>query len=206
MIAQKKKLQPKILIEHGHDFFWEVILKLDKDCEWSTLDILRSSRANKSSIDDFVNRLVRAGFAKECGEQNQSEHCKRSIKLYRLIKIQTATPRLRRDGSELPEKITETLWRTMKMLKTFTALELISAASSPTQKMKKTTVTSYLTRLKQANIIAVVEKGGACKQERYRLLNNLGTKAPQILRSKLVYDPNADEILGEAKIMEADNE
>lgn len=181
----------------GQDFFWKVIRELDACGPWSVLDInARSSatKTSKASVRDFVRRLQLAGWVEQVGERPTRTS---PSPLYRLRRDQVETPRLRRDGTPLPEPATATLWRTMKMLQTFTASDLAALATTPERRIGRVTATSYLKRLHAAGVVACIQPGGARKEARYRLVRNTGAKAPQILRGLKVWDPNTNELIAD---------
>lgn len=183
-------------VKHGHDYYWQRIMSADVDGSWKASDIWCPGNGHRRNVKDFIGRLIRAGFAAEVTPLGELSANKFIEKQYRLLVRQANTPRVRRDGTVLKEKYTETIWRTIKMLKIFTYTELAEAASVDDHPLKPTTAMRYIRYLTAVNVITIVSEGAPGVEARFRFLRNLGAAAPQILRTKMVYDPNAHAILG----------
>lgn len=186
-------------VPRGHQGYWKLILKLDAQGPWGVPDILEGSNGDRASIKDFVLRLVRAGIAEPEGTR-LARTGKCQVRLYRLNKRPVDAPRLDRQGNVLCEPTIETLWRTMKMAKTFTVLELAELATTPDNAVAEATARRYVSHLKRAGIVAC--SGPNTRTPRYRLVRDIGAKAPIILKTLSLYDPNAHEILGEGESVE----
>jgi hypothetical protein len=132
-------------------------------------------------------------------EREGSRTCNR----YRLARTSRDTPRLRRDGSEYPETARDRMWRAMKMLDTWTWVDLAAATETETlPPVPAETVKSYIRRLDAAGVVQALDKGGPNRPATYRLLRNVGAAAPRILRSHAVFDPNSKTVLGIAEAEE----
>lgn len=189
-------LDAKVKVLRGQEHYWRVIRQLDLAGRWSVIDVDLRSNGSRSSIRDFVRKLVAGGYARpEDGHfTDRTQH--------RLIKISRDAPRLTRDGREIAEPLQERLWRAMKLVKIFTAAEL-GASLEPAGDLVATD--SYCKLLARAGVLGVVKPGKSRTGTKatYRLaLSDLGPIAPKILRTKLVYDANSDRILGAADAKE----
>lgn len=113
-----------------------------------------------------------------------------------------ATPRVRRDGTVLPEPGQERLWRAMKMLGTFTAHDIAAgSAAEDASPVPVTTARRYIGHLMGVGVLAPVGRSTG-PDAQWRLVRNLGGAAPKILQTKAIYDPNAKKILGAPKVRE----
>jgi hypothetical protein len=151
--------------------------------------------ADPSTIADYCRRLTRAGVLERAEDG-----------LLTLVRDQPEAPRLRRDGSPAAEqgRGQEQMWRAMKMLAEFDALDLAAAASTDEVRVKPATATAYLKHLKAAGYLMVIcpaqpgrGRAGGGAQARYRLKPgmNTGPLAPQIETTDYVYDPNTGRVM-----------
>lgn len=175
---------------------WSVILDLDAAGPWTVRDIWRRMNTNIGTIHKYLRRLRRGGYAIEAGFRLTNGKNPQRAPLLRLAKRPPEAPRLWPDGSEQPEPVVETLWRTIKMTKTFTAPELADLA-----KANVNTARTYCDDLTRAGVLA--RSKGADRWSRYRLIRVTGAKAPRVLDDKSVFDPNSNTLLCEAPVRRA---
>ncbi|PTW61393.1 hypothetical protein C8N35_102102 [Breoghania corrubedonensis] len=188
-------------ILRGHEHFWSVILDLTRAGETFTLKDVASGCNDRtdSSVTDYVRRLTVAGYLDTVGQTDEGRYSK---PIYKLIKRQAEAPRLRRDGTELPPPAQQLMWNTMRNLLKggFCARELAQFASIDEVTVPLVTAKSYLKHLDSAGYLHCLEPGRGRHLARWRLKPsmNTGPKAPKILRTQAVYDPNLNEIPGTA--------
>lgn len=178
----------------GRDGLWALLLVVDRPGPWSMGDFERRTNLNRGTIREWMGRLRKGGFVKQVAERDAPRGGP-PIPLYRLAKRPIDAPRLARDGVPVPELGIETMWRTIKMLKSFSVDELLANASSADRPIKRSTAATYLKRLAQ---VGVLHQGGTFHHPSYRLVRNLGAKAPKLLTAAVVYDPNANAVIGDA--------
>lgn len=145
-----------------------------------------TARAQWRTANEYLGLLHMAGFVSVLNPD-----APRRDQVITLIRdVGTEAPRLRRDGSESPTPATDRLWRAIKMLGWFTAVELAAAAEAD-----PTHARDYLKHLARAGYLTV--EGRAPKPWRYRLApnRNTGPLPPQIQRTKTLYDPNLKQIV-----------
>ena len=185
--------------------FWEIMRRLDASQGSFTLrdvDGKTAGDVHTRSVRNYLIRLVRGGYAEHAGIQQKPNG--RKAKLYRLVKRPKTAPKLRRDGSERPAETSQgRLWRTMKMLRTFTVRELAVAASFAEATITRQTAKSYLTHLVAAGYVTL-DHNGSSRAGIYRLKPqmNTGPQAPQIMRTKFVWDPNLQQVMGDNHVAE----
>ncbi len=183
-------------VPRGQDGFWAIIREIDQEIEetagtrgWTVADVDLRSNVDRGTIRDFVRRLELGGFVRRLPGLG--------IARYRLTTSRLEAPRLRRDGTELPEPQTQTIWRTLRMMKSGTAEEVARHATTAERAPDLQVVRRYLRELVAAGVlIPAVEGGGRSNRSVYRLVRDLGPKAPKILRAHVVFDPNAGLVLG----------
>ena len=122
------------------------------------------------------------------------------VTLYRLLERPTETPRIDRAGNRLREPTIQTLWRTLRMVKVFTMSELAELATTPAYEVPLQAAQRYVSHLGRAGVVAQITTGE--KPPRYRLVRDLGARAPIILRTTSLYDPNARVIIGDGETRE----
>lgn len=191
--------QANLKVPRGTEGYWKIIKELDEAGPWTITMVEDRSNVVRDSIRDFVRRLVKAGFAEKVGTAPQRGTGKSPSTTYQLRKKPLMAPRLDRDGRERDEVQRETLWRAMKMLGTFDAAELARV----TEKVAQHIAYKYLLALNGAGIVAPIEAGASLRSTRFRLVMNLGARAPIVTKvEQLVFDPNSGKVIGEAQMVE----
>lgn len=181
-------------LKTGHAHFWRVIRELDKAGPWSVNDVFDRSRdAWQSSVEDFIRRLVKAGLAEKAGVRG-------GLHVHRLTARPAKTPILRRDGQPTCGGLgVAQMWAAIRALKAVDYRELMVAATTEDVSVSANSAKAYLQRLDAAGYLRVIDPGNPGVPRRYALKRtmNTGPEAPRIMRTKLVWDPNRNEIMGE---------
>lgn len=198
-IVLKLKADGKPVLR-GHEHYWSVARGLDKaNGSFTSRDIMAGSNgATISVVRDFLKRLLKAGYAETFSDELPAK--------YRLLKRPQHLPPIRRDGTVGQQGLGQIyMWTAIRALKTFTAPELAIAASTDIYTVGVLTAFSYTRLLGGAGYFVVIENGGPNKPTIWRLKPsmNTGPKAPKVLRAKVVFDPNLNEIIGEIIATEA---
>jgi hypothetical protein len=183
------------IVPRGHAGFWAIICDLDRSGPWRICDVDQRSNVDRASIKDFVRRLERGGYLGRAGE-GPGLKGKGSATLWRLLRTSIDAPRLDRAGNELPEPLEHSLWRTMRIVKQFTARELADMASLPERRISLVVTQRYMKGLATVQLLLPVSKASTGLDQTYRLVRDLGPKAPSITRAQIVFDPNARQVVG----------
>lgn len=180
-------VQLSVAVPRGEAGFWTIIRDLDLGGPWTARDVTVRTNVSASSVARFVRKLRLGGYVTEVGEYTAGRSGANlpAGKTYRLLKCPLDPPRLGTDGSERSETATDKLWRAMKMSKTFNVEELSELCPD----VPASTARGYLSALTAAGVIS--RSGGTC-----RIILNVGSRAPRILVTKHVFDPNANEVIG----------
>lgn len=192
--------QVSLKVPRGFSGFWTIIRDLDQAGPWTLRMVDERTNVVTADVRDFLRRLVKGGFAEKVGSvPNRQANTGSPSTAYRLVKRPLMAPRLDRTGKELSEPQRETLWRAMKMVKTFDADELSNLTETVTQKVAY----KYLLALCRVGIVAPIDGTGKLRSRRFRLVMNLGAQAPLITKvEQLVFDPNSGTVIGEAQMVE----
>lgn len=190
----------KTRIPRGESGIWSVMVELDASGPWSARDIWTRTAENAGSTHQLLRRLKAGGYVEQVGEKITGGRNPQVAPLYRLKSRPVEMPRLRKDGTPLPELAIDTLWRTIKMAKTFTASELADLASRGVRPINSNTARSYCDHLTRAGVLSRVT--GKDRRSRYTLIHNVGAHAPKVLASRIVFDPNTQTVLGDADARE----
>lgn len=188
----------------GHDHYWCVIRDLGK-LKTNTFSFSQiAERCNDpkdKSIGDYLHRLQKGGFVEvvhtEFSPTQRGGSVARNV--YRLLKRPTATPILNRDGTAGKQGLCNMqMWRAIRSLKQFDKRELSLAATTSEVAVAVNTALTYAHHLANAGYLIVVRKGRSTTPTIWRLRPsmNTGPEAPKILRSKMVYDVNRNEVMG----------
>lgn len=186
-----------VRVPRGHEGFWRIIKALAAEQPTFTVtEVAARSNVHDDTVADFVKRLAKAGYLTVAHEERLP-----GVPLprfhYHLARTARDAPRLRRDGTEVPETAQETLWRTMKMLKRFTVSTLQMAAETDHRTVPAATTKRYVRHLAEVGVLTRLKAGGGRGREaEFLLARNLGGAAPRILRAHLVFDPNSNTVLG----------
>jgi hypothetical protein len=195
-----EQLELQAELPRGNAGLWSIILRLDEAGPWTASDVDGQTNLNPGTARGLVRRLVAGGYATRVGSRTTRGRNPQEAPLYRLTSRPAEVPRLAPDGTAYPELLIERLWRVIKMAKEFTADELTALATTEDRPINPLSARSYCDRLARAGVLARATRRGA--EPRYRLTRNLGARAPKILAAKVVYDPNAGEVLETASLRE----
>jgi len=163
---------------------WEAIRKL----EVFTLRELREETVlSLDTVREYVQGLETAGYVER---STKAEHRFEPV-CWKLIKdVGVEAPRVRKDGTAVTQGDgRKNMWEAMRIMRTFTARELAVAASLPDCLVKESTAEDYAKHLCKAGYL---RKTGSS----YMFLPTAytGPMAPQIQRTKRVWDPNQQKV------------
>ena len=182
-------------VRRGSAYMWSVVRDLtvaDRFRPFTAAAVLdQTNRTELSTVRKWLRTLVKAGFLAEVDGG------------FTVLKRPPTLPHLSNHGSIVPSR-TDAMWAAMRALKVFTPRELAIAASTEEAPVAEWTAKSYVAQLFAADYFVLVQKATPRRQAVYRLKPsmNTGPQAPRILRTKLVYDPNRDQVMGEAEAEE----
>jgi len=138
----------------------------------------------------YLTGLTNAGYLRARGhEPGQTTH-------YKFVRdTGVEAPRVQASGRLVTDGLgVEQMWRSMRILKSFTRLELAFTASTEAVHVPETAANWYILNLYNAGYLRKLGCG------RYALNRhmNTGPKPPQVVRKNgTVYDPNLDRVFGE---------
>jgi hypothetical protein len=164
-----------------------------REFEWFTAQDIRTSiRAKEHDISintvrDYITRLYKGRFI---GIRRRGA---RNARVYEIIaKNPGVTPRVRNDGSVYGEAKTQQIWRSIKILKRFSMLDLIGAASQPGSFINRSSASKYLTWLERAGYITSYKRHAKGSPVQYQIVASkcVGPEAPMIVERRSVFDPN----------------
>lgn len=178
---------------------WELIREIGAEGRvWNRRDLIDAPAApHPDTIRDYLRGLEAAGIIAAAGAG-----------LYRLVQdLGPEAPRVRIDGSRVqPSLGQDHMWRTIQMSHSgFTATDLAIGARTEEVSVSIPTAKSYAQRLCKAGYLDVLMGGRPGRETVYALKPGMrtGPRAPMILATKIVWDPNLGKPMGAA---EADEE
>lgn len=144
-----------------------------------------------SVMDDYLPALERAGFIKRNGGQEPVPGKKGEPISWVRVKKSVDAPRISKKGEPVTQGLaTLSMWRAMKVLKTFDHNVVASAASLPPLIVGVASAKTYVNLLARAGYLQTVRPSKPGVPTVYRLLRNTGPHAPAITRRKCVFDRN----------------
>lgn len=181
-------------ILRGWDHYWSVMMDYAmQEQPFTVKDVYARSNTQMGNVQDFARRLVAGGFIERQGDGS-----------YRVIRKQDATPSVRRDGTVMEgATCNQAMWNLMRGpvgRRGFTVDDLVHYASTDTLQIARTSAKSYVQRLSEAGYLVALQPGKPGTLAVWSLLPkmNTGPKAPKILRTRFVFDPNTEQTVGDA--------
>ncbi|MBF0165656.1 MAG: hypothetical protein HQM01_14330 [Magnetococcales bacterium] len=183
--------QLQVRVSRGYQGVWEIVR--ERKFPFTVQDITADTNSSETTVRQYLASLKLAGYLNPVKIQGDPRFF-----FSRAVDFGPIAPRLRRDGTPVGEmgRGQDNMWRTIKMLKSFSPLEVAIHASTDDVQVSEGAAKSYLARLAWAGYIKR-ERGDT---GRYRFLPSwdTGPLAPQIMRTKFVFDPNLKEVRGPA--------
>lgn len=181
-VRRNRKPVDKLNGYDSREAMWEVIRQVKS----FTVRLLHQETTLEiSSVRDYVTGLTRAGYL----EVNKVEN----PVVFDLIKdVGVDAPRVRRDGGLVTQGQGRiNMWRTMRIIKKFTARELAINSSTSTCTVKESTAKDYIKHLARAGYLRHL-KGGVYFFKPHMFS---GPKPPMVQRVKRVWDQNLKKIM-----------
>ena len=162
----------------AEEIMWAALLEQTANF-WPASSAARAAGCATANMNHYLQRLVRAGYA------NRVRLARRKIAHYQLIRRPKLAPRLRGDGSPSAGRTNEQLWRAMRMAKSFSPEELATACIDVSGHMAR----RYCAELARAGVLVGDAEG-------YRLVRDLGPRAPKLVQIAGVLEPNSGQLVG----------
>lgn len=155
---------------------------------FSQVQIATLAVCDKGKVQDYLKGLMAAGYVRKLSVKPFN------TAIYELLKDSGVdAPRLRKDGTPLPQSGRTRMWNAMRVLQAFTLDELMAAASLPEAPVAFEEARTYCGWLVRGGYL--VHSG-----ENYRFIpaKFSGARAPQVLRVKKLFDPNLGAVVAES--------
>lgn len=171
---------------------WVAIRQLQS---FTPAQLRKETRCSVSQTREYIAGLTAAGILERSEEDRQAT--------YLLVKdIGIEAPRVRRDGTLVTIGLgREQMWRTMRLLKEFSHLDLSIQASTEEAPVSIGTAQEYCRILCHAGYLTLVRvgkgtgSGGQLALYRFVPSRYSGPLPPMIQRSKSLFDPNLKKIV-----------
>lgn len=165
--------------------YWQNLLHADAQGEWSLAALARCVGTDEAGARRLLQRLMRSGLVVAVNPANLFK-----FRRYRLTSRQEHAPRIEPAGTIADETLSQTVWRAVKMAKTFSAEDIAIGIG---QEIRHVEIRRYLLALAGASILAVTGERG---RESFRLRRNVGAQAPVMVQATGLFDPNAGAFVG----------
>ena len=160
--------------------------------EFTVSDILYDIRLESSTVRDYLIGLCRAGYLKATYDPAVKRGNSLSVSYTLIRDIGVDAPRVRKDGMPVTQGQGRLqMWNAMRILKSFTTIELAFNSSTDEHRVTVSESKSYCAALCKAGYLV-----GKAYQT-YILLPTKwsGSQPPQIQRTNQVYDPNIRQVV-----------
>ena len=166
----------------GRERMWELMRKLRR---FSIKEIAEKTAGyDPSTVRHYANSLVAGGYLQK---HEPSGRWKPAI--YEIVKDSPYAPRVRADGSPVTQgQGREQMWRSMRILKSFSANDLVAASSTEEHRVSPEEAKTYLRYLVRAGYVRKTGKN-------YVFIKYTGPRPPQIQRIHQVWDPNIRKVV-----------
>jgi len=174
---------------YGRQAVWEAVRELRK---FTLAEVAEASGENEGTVRSYVKNLVAGGYLNRSAPNGPFVAVR-----YELARDDgVEAPRLRRDGGPVLQGLArEQMWRTMKMLRSFTALDLAVAASTESVPVAEDDAKNYVRHLARAGYLAELRPGSPGRPGLHRLAVDTGPRPPMVTRAKVVFDPNLNRLV-----------
>lgn len=184
-------------IPRTYDGLWALMRWLDKHRgHFSLVELLYyvKTEIDAGVVRSYVRHLSAHGFIVVHTQRRAADGgC-----CYRIARRQVETPRFKSNGERLPSaQRADQLWRAIKMCGFFTAREVAMAASIPECVVPEIDARRYCDDLTAAGYLMARSNNEGHTIYRLRPKMQTGPAAPQLLRARLVWDPNIMQIVGQ---------
>ncbi|MEW6124151.1 MAG: hypothetical protein AB1698_16170 [Pseudomonadota bacterium] len=191
----------RVVLPRGIEATWAAILQLDDIGPWAVVDVVGQSHQGKKETYAYVRALVANGRAQQVGTRaGGCSHLNTAdVPLYRLTRRLAEAPRYGKDGKPARATGQQQLWNAMRALPGgYDYRELALAASTDETVISPDTAKAYLKRLLAAGYLVVVRPGRPRHAAIVALKAGMKTRplAPQIMRTKFIWDPNVRAVVG----------
>lgn len=175
----------------GREAVWKAIRELKT---FTVQDLNRVSGETVAAARDYVHGLCAAGFVEPAGTSDGPSGHPGAFKRakFSLIKDQGVdAPRVRKDGTIVPEPGRDRMWRVMRILKEFSIRDLSVQSSLPEAPVAEGEAGFYCLYLARAGFLYEIEPN-----KRFRFLPSqyTGPRSPMIRRVREVIDANTGEV------------
>lgn len=171
----------------NRELIWTAIRQLRT---FRVRDIEDKTRVHERTILSYLQVLTKAGIL-EKKKISVIGHGSLTRAEYTLVKdLGVHTPKFNKKGVNLEDTIQSRVWRAIRVTKKFSLKDLVATVSDEKNTPSASAIERYLVSLKAAGYLSKKKN-----DKIYLLINNTGPKAPQIQKTKKIYDPNLQAVV-----------
>lgn len=193
-------------ILRGINHFWSIIMDRHHAGQtFSIEDIDLASCVHLGTIRDYVRKLEKASLIEMVEPADTMLRCR-----YRPLVIQSDAPRVRRDGSMIEsQSASRCMWNLMRGptgREGFTYRDVVDYCQTDETPITVKSAKYYIQMLSAAGYLIKIDPGKPGTPATWKLdpAMNTGPRAPTILRNRLVFDPNRNDVVGEVEAEEVE--
>ena len=179
---------------------WDAIRRL---MTFTIREVREETVLSLDYVREYCLGLAAAGYIAETDESTAMTKKPGVVTIWELVNdIGIDAPRVRKNGTPVTQGDgRKNMWEAMRIIRIFTSRELAVAASMPDCLVQESTAADYAKHLCHAGYL---KKTG----DRYQFLPSAytGPMAPQIQRTKRVWDPNQQKVRWRSDVEVGDDE
>lgn len=184
----------------GRDAVWAAIRRLRR---FTVGDVQAETRQPTATITSYLQGLQAAGYVSREAAYRHRRTERGGMRFiapqYELVKdVGVVAPRVTRKGQPVTQgSARDRMWQAMRILKDFSADELVAAASCGGAPVSRVDAYDYIRHLARARYLVITQPRGPGRCGRYKLVpvRNTGPRAPMVQRIKQVFDANLGQVV-----------
>lgn len=171
----------------NRDLIWAAIRQLKN---FRVRDLEDKTRVHERTILSYLQVLTQAGILEKTKVSVEGHGSLTRVEYTLLKDMGVNTPKFNKQGINLEDTIQAKVWRAIRVTKKFSLKDMITIIADENKAPSASAVERYLVSLKTAGYLSKKKN-----DKIYHLINNTGPKAPQIKKTKQIYDPNLKSIV-----------
>jgi hypothetical protein len=192
----------EVVVPFAPETLWRSMMRKHRSGRaWTAHDVCTSTGADLATVEDYLLRLTKANIIETADTHANGQQA------YRIVTAVGMPPRLNENGSVSSISVVmENLWRSMKMLKSFTFADLVTHAHTDEHPVPMETARIYFSQLVEAEFLLPQPGRKAANEDiwqaRFRVRPDyvMGPLPPRLYAMTVVLDPNTENLVSKRPV------